>query len=190
MYDMYHNIIYYETSTGFWWKAEYNKDRKRVYYEHCDGTIQDTRCVKENMMIVFLTPNKFNFVDENNVLVGYDNESDCCECFGYFFSEQIVSDYNEIDKLSIELSASDTQSYRFDTTFFKRIKNFEDGSDENADDPDQNCDFACFKLYSVKTGQADIYLHLYNYHNGYYSHGFDSQQIENEVVQEWVHGRL
>ena len=30
--------------------------------------------------------NKLNFVDENNVVVGFGAESSCCESFGYFFT--------------------------------------------------------------------------------------------------------
>jgi len=35
--------IYYENSTGFWSKTEYNSDGNEIYYEHSDGFIIDKR---------------------------------------------------------------------------------------------------------------------------------------------------
>ena len=32
--------------------------------------------------------NRLNVVDENNVFVGYDFESSCCESFGYVFTDK------------------------------------------------------------------------------------------------------
>lgn len=32
---------------------------------------------------------KVNFVDHNNVVLGFDNSQYCCECFGWFFSWEL-----------------------------------------------------------------------------------------------------
>ena len=37
------NLIYYEDSTGFWVKYEYDSKGNEIYYEDSDGTIIDNR---------------------------------------------------------------------------------------------------------------------------------------------------
>ena len=34
---------YYEYSTGYWYKSEYDKDGNRAYYKNSYGTIKDNR---------------------------------------------------------------------------------------------------------------------------------------------------
>ena len=108
-------------------------------------------------MKIFEKDYKINFVDENNVLVGFDWVADCCENFGYFFSYDIPT---EIDEDGIEL---DLEPYYFDNSFTEKVRVENDWSD--------NSDFAIFKLTAESL--PDIYLSLYNEHNGYYSHGFE-----------------
>jgi len=36
-YDDKENTIYYENSSGCWWKAEYDDKGNRIYYEDSDG---------------------------------------------------------------------------------------------------------------------------------------------------------
>ena len=40
------NVIYYESSTGYWLKYEYDKQGNELYYENSEGIIIDNR-VKE-----------------------------------------------------------------------------------------------------------------------------------------------
>jgi hypothetical protein len=37
------NLIYYEDSTGYWFKSERNDNGKEIYYENSDGIIKDNR---------------------------------------------------------------------------------------------------------------------------------------------------
>ena len=37
VYNTNNNIIYYETSSGFWSKNEYDKNGNNIYYEDSDG---------------------------------------------------------------------------------------------------------------------------------------------------------
>jgi hypothetical protein len=37
------NEIYYEDSTGYWVKQEYDSKGNRIYWENSDGTIHDNR---------------------------------------------------------------------------------------------------------------------------------------------------
>lgn len=107
---------------------------------------------------------KINFVDENNVFVGFDMIQRCCEDFGYFITDKI---YKKIIK---NLPVPSIENFNFDTTFFEkhtfRIHESEDKSEE----------IVIFKL--IDKNNKELYLHLYNYHNGYYMHGFSVSKKE------------
>ena len=101
-----------------------------------------------------------NFVDENNVVVGYDLSQQCCEEADYYFA---------VGKPTLEHSIVPNKDvlldYRFDTSFYETI-------DDNA---------VSFKLKCPYL--EDLYLVLYNNHNGYYSHGFD-MKVGNMTIKE------
>jgi hypothetical protein len=107
-------------------------------------------------MKIFETDYKVNFVDDANVLVGFDNDQKCYERFGYFLSRNIPSE--------IEADEIDPEGFNFDTAFFRQI-----GPDETS-----FCD-DCGGLvtFRLTKGTEEIFLTLYNSHNGYYSHGFE-----------------
>ena len=117
---------------------------------------------------------KVNFVDDNNLLVGYDLTSNCCEHFDWFISNKIIRDkIREQDKKDFDLSA-----YCFDKEFFNKPTLTEDEWGCN----ELDCgNLAVFKM--VGKAKLDLYLHLYNAHNGYYSHGFKFSSGK-EVIQE------
>lgn len=102
---------------------------------------------------------KVNFVDENNVVVGYDMSQHCCENAGYYFTgdepheKQAVETRDDKDPPESELAP-----YRFDPEWFRELSMVYDGG-------------ACaFRLTAPNL--PDKYLVLFNSHNGYYSHGF------------------
>lgn len=97
-----------------------------------------------------------NFIDDKDNFVGFDMEADCCEQFGWYISREAIAfdDYES----SVELQEEELVGYRFDTTF---VDNYD--FDETI----------VFRLVSDKGGVA--YLHLYNSHNGYYSHGWEAR---------------
>lgn len=112
---------------------------------------------------------KVNFVDEHNVLVGYDLSQNCCETADWFISEKVESDYefgSDLNQPRESLGA-----YVFDAAFHKQFP--APGLDEG--------EMAVFKL--VCDGKPDMFLHLFNCHNGYYSHGFE-QKVGDIVVRE------
>jgi hypothetical protein len=41
--DKNNNEIYFENSSGYWWKQEFDENNNRVYYENLSGTIRDNR---------------------------------------------------------------------------------------------------------------------------------------------------
>ncbi len=102
---------------------------------------------------------RINFVDENNVLVGFENTGDCCETFGYFFTHAIP---NKPAETKIDFNPAD---FVFDSTFFHETKQYEGYSTH----------FDCGGMVTFKLLDKDgkvVYLNLYNVQNGYYSHGF------------------
>ena len=122
--------------------------------------------VKEN------TNEKINFIDENDVFLGYDMGQCCCEEADYFLTSNPeianatpelmkkieAENENNIDAINIRLDG-----YVFDTTFCKVLDVNQYPGDES--------NIAYFRC--VKTGSEDLFVVLMNSHNGYYYHGFD-----------------
>ena len=101
---------------------------------------------------------KVNFVDDNNVLVGFDMSQACCESFGWFVCSK------EPTKIIEEENAEklETEEYQFDVDYFKEVTPDEEYWDDGG--------IAIFRLVN---GESEMFLALHNSHNGYYSHGFD-----------------
>jgi len=112
---------------------------------------------------------KVNFVDEKNVFVGYDMSQDCCEQADWFVSYEITS-YKYDTHISGCPDDISLDGYLFDKTF-----KYVDSSDLDAGS------MIAFKL--EREGSSDIYLHLYNCHNGYYSHGFEFKDTDESVIE-------
>lgn len=108
-------------------------------------------------MKIFEKNGKVNFVDENNVFVGFDYQQCCCEDFGWSISNAegvIYADDNGHD-------LRDFPDYYFDTDYFLE-----------GDDPSDYDSGGWVKFRLVEEDGEDLFLMLYNIHNGYYSHGF------------------
>lgn len=101
-------------------------------------------------------PSKVNFIDENNVALGYDLSQSCCEDAGWFIADTIC---NEVQPMAD--SEPDLTGYVFDTSFIKR-------DIEGAD-----FDGGGIVAFRITNGTDEKFIHLYNNHNGYYSHGFE-----------------
>jgi len=117
---------------------------------------------------------KVNFVDDNNVLVGYDFAANCCEEFGWYIHDKVTnigagSLFSE--KTDVNAINESLKEWTFDTSFFEEIKEGLGFSDEN--------NTAVFRLVN---GDNELFLHLYNVHNGYYSHGFDFSK-DGEIIK-------
>ncbi len=110
-------------------------------------------------MIIHELGSKTNFVDENNVLVGFDTMQDCCEHARWWISESLFY-FDDIEGAQ----DYDVAPYRFDPSAAEEHKpNEEPGGDVDA--------WIAFKM--VAANRPNLYLHLANSHNGYYSHGFN-----------------
>lgn len=124
-------------------------------------------------MKVFISKGKFNFVDENNVLVGYDMEQCCCEHADWFTNSEVVLPPARGTKEAWppeEDEEFEWADWRFDPEFFQ----------------DHQCDYldaGGLAIFRMVNGDKEKFLHLFNIHNGYYGHGF-SMEIQDKIVHE------
>ena len=109
-------------------------------------------------------PCKVNFIDSNNVILGYDLEQNCCEHAFWTISEtpdgkNPIHEGDGSTGKEIEL-----KGYCFDPNYCQRHDDAEDG--------DYTATFKLVGNQWAKTKLPDLFLRLENHHNGYYSHGF------------------
>ncbi len=123
-------------------------------------------------MRIFEDLGKINFVDENNRFVGFDYQSNCCESFGWLIRDELLSTRKELNGMEGDTTEK-LEGYSFDEQFLP----VETPCDNESIDYDGGGSIV-FKL--VAKDKPDLYLHLYNYHNGYYSHGLKAKH--NDVV--------
>jgi len=112
---------------------------------------------------------RWNFVDDNNVILGYCAEPDCCEHFGF----KIILGGVEVasDKTDIEETNAVIDGFEFDPSFADVVKSIEEYSDQCAGVAE----------FRATRGDAEIRIRLFNYHNGYYGHGFEFSHGETEI---------
>jgi len=115
----------------------------------------------------FIKDNKYNFIDKNDVLVGFDNDQQCCESFGWFYSNSRPKSYD-----TAKITPKNLEAFNFDPDYVKTVNL---GGER---------DGVTFRLENDE-GNV-LYLTLHNAHNGYYSHGFTFEN-KNEIIKS---GRL
>lgn len=114
-------------------------------------------------------PHKINFVDDNNTFVGFDFESNCCECFNYWISKVRPVFGSDEYLREIEIEGANFPGFNFDTSF---VHDPECGDEEGA---------VTFRL--TNEAGEELFLTLTNHHNGYYSHGFEMKK-DGSVIHE------
>jgi len=107
-------------------------------------------------------PGKVNFIDERNNLIGFDMESDCCEDFGWFIIDTELNSKKGGGKFILE-------NYNFNKYSFKINRHNDEGGE------------IIIELKGKKR-LPNLYLHIFNNHNGYYSHGFELSIDDEKVV--------
>ena len=126
------------------------------------------------MIKVFLNGNKLNVVDDKNNLVGFDTDDDCCAHGGWFVSpEKISKNLEKHDQL--ETDDKEYPEYLFDTDFF-----------EHEQESSEVDDGGLVRFKMVAEGKPDLFLHLYNSHNGYYSKGFSASFRELPEDEQYL----
>lgn len=121
---------------------------------------------------------KVNFVDKNNVIVGYDLSQDCCEDADWFITSTIDNTIKESidDKKAnkVYLDEEDLDEYVFDKGAFMDITDSFNGLDAGG--------AVAFTL--IAENKPNLYLILYNSHNGYYGHGFTVEISGKKIMEE------
>ncbi len=111
-------------------------------------------------MLIKIEGNKYNFIDSNDLYVGYDTSPGCCEDADWAIADKPTR-YSDLDVEARD--KYDVTGYDFDSACALLGITFEvDTNDLDAGD------MAIFRL--VHPEKPPLYLHLYNCHNGYYGH--------------------
>jgi len=111
-----------------------------------------------------------NFVDKNDLILGYDLERDCCEVPGWFIAAEVSQVTIPVPDMVLP---DDIDDYVFDPEFFQRI---DDDLEENH--------VAVFRIVTALGDER--FLHLFNCHNGYHAHWFTFKKGDETIQQ----GRL
>jgi len=117
---------------------------------------------------------KFNFVDKNNVMVGFDSQDQCCEDFEWSVLEGSTSG-KEIKVFGRGVTVLNDYEFCTETGVieFPSTTRNEDHDDKSV----------AFKMVSDLPDKKDLYLVFSNSHNGYYSHGYH-METEDKVFAE------
>jgi len=110
-------------------------------------------------MKLFRVDCKVNFVDENNVVLGYDMDQNCCEHADWFIAD------NPMMEIVERGDDPDLTGWAFDPAYFRKWQDMPGKYDVL-----EEGDMAIFRMTN---GDAEQFLHLFNAHNGYYGHGFE-----------------
>lgn len=110
---------------------------------------------------------KVNFIDENNVALGYELDQECCESAGWFIADKVAAVPLRDEKLNITEHPNcfpkggvyELRGWIFDPEFRAVITHdeLEDGR---------------MVVFRIKNGCEEKFIHIFNSQNGYYSHGF------------------
>lgn len=112
--------------------------------------------------------NSINWVDDENRLVGYDYEKRCCENFGYFFSKA--------------RTPKEAISEKGD----QKVDEFPETGMENARFVHKNPEkFDSYAVFEIENSEWK-FLVLYNFHNGYYEHGFFVRQNGERIFSDRI----
>jgi hypothetical protein len=124
---------------------------------------------------VFEDMDRVNFIDSNNVLVGFEAEQQCCEEFGYFILDKVDISKDHLTKkdnyIDAERSTIEYPGYLFDQDFLYTVGYSSCGYEDTQ--------VAVFRL--TNDDDKELFLHIFNTHNGYYSHGFFMDQNGEEI---------
>lgn len=119
-------------------------------------------------------PDKVNFVDSNNVILGYCLEQSCCENAFWTISDNPGGNNPSHKGDDSFMQEIELDGYCFDPDYFLR-----------KDDEGEESHVAIFRLKDCRFGEPkspDLYVRLENHHNGYYSHGFTFKG--NKIIRE------
>lgn len=114
---------------------------------------------------------KVNFVDTNNVYLGYDTSEQCCEYAGWFIDSVPHTDGSHPEKLS---QPRNLWQWQFDPEYFVEAPS-RDEYDEGG-----------MAIFRITNGDEEQFIHLFNCHNGYYGHGFSFKIGDGSIRSGWL----
>lgn len=112
---------------------------------------------------------RINFVDENNVFVGFDSSQGYCEEFGFFLTKEKPAGKRPADALE----GLDFPGFNFDTSF----------TPVQGLLPSNDTDGGSLTFRLVNAEGEELFLTIYNHHNGYYAHGYEMKNGEATVAE-------
>jgi hypothetical protein len=119
-----------------------------------------------------------NFIEDENTFLGYDYGQSCCEDFGWKLAEEsnpstiVDGTQNDHNKNEDGLQ-KEYPGYKFDKSYESVEEHNPGGGGE-----------VTFRL--IKDGAPNLILTIYNYHNGYYGHGFTFTIKGKAKVQGYI----
>jgi hypothetical protein len=103
-------------------------------------------------------PNKVNYVDTNNVVLGFDTQRNGCEDFGHGLASSL-------------LEAKDITTYRVDPCPFD-ITDYSFAQEAPASLGGEASDTNAMAFRILSPNKPELFVVIWNHHNGYYAHGF------------------
>ena len=109
-------------------------------------------------MRLFTKDGHINFVDENNVFLGYDLNQDCCENADWFIAAE-----PQLKPIKRDNDNPSLDGWLFDRDWRMEIKG-------------GPLDEGRMLAFRIRKGPSEQFIHIFNEHNGYYAHGFTFQK--------------
>ncbi len=132
-------------------------------------------------MIKVKFAHSINFIDENDIFIGFDLRTQCCEDFGWFIKDnESVDDLIQQAESSNKSCEEDYSGWLFDLNYFKS-DSFDTGTITSAD----------AVVFRLKKENKSKYLFLFNIGNGMYAHDFffgksmnsySTKQVEENTI--------
>jgi len=117
-----------------------------------------------------------NFIDENDIFIGFDLRTQCCEDFGWFIKDnESVDDLIQQAESSNKSCEEDYSGWLFDLNYFKS-DSFDTGTITSAD----------AVVFRLKKENKSKYLFLFNIGNGMYAHDFFFGKSMNSYLTKQV----
>lgn len=113
-----------------------------------------------------------NWADENNVVLGYDEDQSCCEYASWVL---VGADGERLEDGDESIPWPD--DFVFDPTYFESL------SDAELEQYDIDVDEGDAVRFRVTNGKEEGFIILFNCHNGYYGHGFDFMHGDQSIQE-------
>jgi len=124
-------------------------------------------------MLIKEESSKTNFIDSLDRFIGFDTSQSCCEDADWFVSDKKESYYDGRDNPGVR--DHNVEGFDFVPGAVTEISGTED----------QGLDDGGMVIFTLRNAEGkELFLHLYNAHNGYYGHGVETNvaELENDVL--------